>query len=339
MFPTDSLLVGLCTGSFAAAAVATSSCVADVVTAGVEAVIYAFRTALHSFRLAKDMETTSALQSWSTVVTLPNNEATDLIQQYVSDKRIPMRHRPFISAVSNSTLTISGPPAVRSEFLKTANIQPHILSIQSPFHASHLFVDEDVDEVLARNMNEIARVSKVRLPYLSSAGVLIEDSDFESIIRCAVQDTLREQIRLDKIVAVCAGLEFNPEITVLPCASTAAAHFTTHLNECQKSNATIDTILESPILPQTSNGSSQLGDSRIAVVGFSGRFPDAASNEELWELLHAGIDTHRTIPEDRFDWKAHYDPSGATRNTSRVKYGCFVKDPVCTLPQTHGLAS
>ena len=54
----------------------------------------------------------------------------------------------------------------------------------------------------------------------------------------------------------------------------------------------------------------------------------SSSNDELWELLRAGTDTHRTVPEDRFDWKAHYDASHATRNTSRVKYGCFVRDPV-----------
>lgn len=69
-------------------------------------------------------------------------------------------------------------------------------------------------------------------------------------------------------------------------------------------------------------------DSKIAIVGFSGRFPDAASNDEFWELLRSGKDTHRTIPKDRFDWEAHFDPSGATKNTSKVKYGCFVNEPV-----------
>ncbi|KAL2002415.1 hypothetical protein VTN02DRAFT_6839 [Thermoascus thermophilus] len=68
-------------------------------------------------------------------------------------------------------------------------------------------------------------------------------------------------------------------------------------------------------------------NSKIAIIGFSGRFPESASNEEFWELLHAGRDVHRTIPEDRFNWKTHFDPAGKKKNTSRVQYGCFIKEP------------
>ena len=328
MYPSETLLIGLCTGSFAAAAVATSSCVADVVSAGVEAVVYAFRTALHSFQLTRDLATTSALQSWSTVVTLPHHQVTDLIQQYVTTKRIPKRHGPFISAVGNSSLTISGPPVVVSDFLESSALQSHALPIQSPFHASHLFFDDDVNEILARPVKDIVRVSTLRLPYLSSTGEIIQNSTFESIIRRAVHDTLREQIRVDKIVAVCTSLQLHPQVTLQPCASSAAAHLAAQMNASEKSHIVVDDTLILPIENKTGARPGQFKDSKIAVIGFSGRFPDAASNEELWELLRAGIDTHRTIPEDRYDWKAHYDASGVTKNTSRVKYGCFIKNPV-----------
>ncbi|PVH92617.1 ketoacyl-synt-domain-containing protein [Periconia macrospinosa] len=68
-------------------------------------------------------------------------------------------------------------------------------------------------------------------------------------------------------------------------------------------------------------------DSKIAIVGFSGRFPEAASNDELWEVLKAARDCHRTIPEDRYDWEAHYDADGKKKNHSRIKFGCFINDP------------
>ncbi|GES64614.1 polyketide synthase [Aspergillus terreus] len=67
--------------------------------------------------------------------------------------------------------------------------------------------------------------------------------------------------------------------------------------------------------------------SKIAIVGYSGRFPSAASNEAFWELLRAGRDVHREIPRDRFDWETYYDPTGKRRNTSRVKYGCWIDEP------------
>lgn len=67
--------------------------------------------------------------------------------------------------------------------------------------------------------------------------------------------------------------------------------------------------------------------SRIAIVGYSGRFPSAASNEAFWELLEQGRDVHREIPADRFNWRTHFDETGKKTNTSRVKYGCFMDEP------------
>jgi naphtho-gamma-pyrone polyketide synthase len=62
-------------------------------------------------------------------------------------------------------------------------------------------------------------------------------------------------------------------------------------------------------------------------VGHSGRFPDAASTEKFWDLLHKGLDVHREIPKDRFDAQAHYDPTSKKRNTSRIQHGCFIEEP------------
>ena len=68
-------------------------------------------------------------------------------------------------------------------------------------------------------------------------------------------------------------------------------------------------------------------DSRMTVIGFSGRFSDAARNDELWDLLQFGKDTHRTSPEDCFGREAYCNDSVATKNTSKVGYGQFVKKP------------
>ena len=66
---------------------------------------------------------------------------------------------------------------------------------------------------------------------------------------------------------------------------------------------------------------------KIAVVGMSGRFPNADNLESLWTLLEQGLDVHRKVPPDRFDVDAHYDPTGKRKNTSHTPYGCFVKEP------------
>nr|ALP31880.1 polyketide synthase 20 [Diaporthe helianthi] len=77
----------------------------------------------------------------------------------------------------------------------------------------------------------------------------------------------------------------------------------------------------------TKTPSGRFVDSKIAIVGFSGRFPSADSNEAFWDLLRAGRDVHREIPPDRFNWKSHYDATGKAKNTSRVNYGCFIDEP------------
>jgi acyl transferase domain-containing protein len=71
----------------------------------------------------------------------------------------------------------------------------------------------------------------------------------------------------------------------------------------------------------------RLSQSKIAIVGMSGRFPDAASPGAFWDLLKQGLDVHREIPIDRFDAQAHYDPTGKRKNTSHTPFGCFIQDP------------
>ena len=65
----------------------------------------------------------------------------------------------------------------------------------------------------------------------------------------------------------------------------------------------------------------------LAIVGMAGRFPDSDSHEELWELLKAGLDVHRSVPEDRFEVSKYYDPESKTRNTSHTPFGCWIKEP------------
>ena len=66
---------------------------------------------------------------------------------------------------------------------------------------------------------------------------------------------------------------------------------------------------------------------KIAVVGMSGRFPNADDIESLWSLLEQGLDVHRRVPPDRFDIDAHYDPTGKKKNSSHTPYGCFINEP------------
>jgi polyketide synthase PksN len=55
----------------------------------------------------------------------------------------------------------------------------------------------------------------------------------------------------------------------------------------------------------------------IAIVGMSGRFPEARSIDELWQILAEGRDAVQEIPLERFDWREYYaEPSDAQDGAS-----------------------
>ncbi|RFU25044.1 hypothetical protein B7463_g11299, partial [Scytalidium lignicola] len=73
------------------------------------------------------------------------------------------------------------------------------------------------------------------------------------------------------------------------------------------------------------NKSSKL--SKLAIIGIVGRFPDASSHEELWELLERGLVVHREVPNNRFDAKTYTDVTEKSRNISHTPYGCWIANP------------
>ena len=87
-FPSDAntYLVGLCTGSFAAAAISTSQTLSELIPAGIEAVLAAFRTGLCSLELRDDIEGPSngTPRSWSAVVSASESQAAELLQNFSS---------------------------------------------------------------------------------------------------------------------------------------------------------------------------------------------------------------------------------------------------------------
>jgi naphtho-gamma-pyrone polyketide synthase len=91
---TKTYLLGLCTGSFAAAAISTSQTLSELLPAGIEAVLVAFRTALRSFEIRNDIESPlpGAPQSWSVVVSAQEDQMNDLIEAY-SLARVRLIHK------------------------------------------------------------------------------------------------------------------------------------------------------------------------------------------------------------------------------------------------------
>lgn len=62
----------------------------------------------------------------------------------------------------------------------------------------------------------------------------------------------------------------------------------------------------------------------IAMIGMGCRFPGAHNPDELWQLLRDGVDAIATIPSDRWDADAFYDPEPATPGKMNTRWGGFL---------------
>jgi polyketide synthase PksN len=62
----------------------------------------------------------------------------------------------------------------------------------------------------------------------------------------------------------------------------------------------------------------------IAVIGISGRYPQAQTPEQLWANLKEGRNCISAVPPERWNAEAFYDPSGTEPGKSRSKWGGFI---------------
>jgi polyketide synthase PksN len=68
-----------------------------------------------------------------------------------------------------------------------------------------------------------------------------------------------------------------------------------------------------PVAP----AAQQDNDEAIAIIGMSGRFPQARNVEEMWQILQEGCCAVTEIPDCRFDWRDYYgDPALDSRKTN-----------------------
>ncbi|MBR3772065.1 MAG: SDR family NAD(P)-dependent oxidoreductase [Clostridium sp.] len=64
----------------------------------------------------------------------------------------------------------------------------------------------------------------------------------------------------------------------------------------------------------------------VAIIGLSGRFPDAQNAEEFWSNLASGRNSIHEVPADRWDCEKYYDPNPHNMEKSHCKWGGFLRD-------------
>ncbi|KAB8239545.1 beta-ketoacyl synthase [Aspergillus alliaceus] len=337
--PHHTCLVGLCTGLLTAAAVGCCQSITDLIPLATHTILVAFRTGLFVADVRDRIEPqTGSPASWSVLVPgLGGDTALSVLGRYSKEKGLPTTSAPYISTYASAGVTLSGPPSALEDVLRSDYLLKNrslAIPIYAPYHASHLYGHKDIDNVL-RGTAGTGFASRQCQFRISSpiTGQAIDVDTFEALISHALNGILREPLQLERIVSslgeALATSSLTKGCTILPIATLAGQSFAAALKEHEVSDVTVDPCMNSSIAVRDdrTSTSGHLGHSKLAIIGYSGRFPDANSNDEFWQLLHEGRDVASTAPNNRWDVKTHVDPTLKRKNTMGTPYGCWLKDP------------
>ncbi|EMR86678.1 putative polyketide synthase protein [Botrytis cinerea BcDW1] len=355
--PSETCLVGLCTGLFAAAAIASSPSISQLIPIAVQVMLMSFRTGAYVAALANRLDSRPELpESWTYVVpAAQENEVNSILGDFHkenvrcnflilpvianSTKETPILNQAYISATTSKSIAISGPPStLKSLFASEAfQAKPVSIPVYGPYHAAHLRSSLNVEQILHlkdKKVRDVLGNLKTRFPVIScTTGTWYTEQEPELLLQAILLEMLTEPIIFNKILQGCVqkGKDFQGrECLIIPFGPTSAAKVLAAVLESQTE---LDITLRSPqsgnqqAAKQKTSMEVSPGKCKLAIVGMAGRFPDAASHEKLWELLENGLDVHREVPKDRFDVATHFDPTSKIRNTSHTPYGCWIENP------------
>lgn len=228
-------------------------------------------------------------------------------------------------------LTISGPPSVLEELVRLeqfAKLGAIKIPVHAPYHASHLYDEADLDSILEKTSSETCASYQVRIPVISSTtGEPTYTGTFVSLLRAVLREILLEPLRMDRIsegLASILSTSGTSHCKVTPVATKAGQGLVAALKKAGHMGIKLD---DGERDVKETGPTGRPGQSKIAIIGMSGRFPDAESPEAFWDILYQGLDVHKEAPASHWNVKTHVDPEGKKKNTSGTPYGCWLKDP------------
>ncbi|KAL8327543.1 hypothetical protein RB597_003732 [Gaeumannomyces tritici] len=333
-------LVGLCSGLFAASAIASTTSVSSLVPLAVQTVLMAFRTGSQVAALAERLEpSTDCSESWTYIVPGLTEEAAQAeISEFHSTQAISPASRAWVSATSTANCAISGPPSTLKAFRAASTYASKATSIPvyGPYHAAHLHRPADVESILQLDSPAVVDAfvnTKPRSKVMScESGTWLDVSSTKALFTSVVTEILTQPLRFRKVLDGCLqqARDFTGKASlIIPFGPTQhAATLANLLKENTELEVTLRQAAQISRESQTPIGNhGSTGRCKLAIVGMSGVFPDAADHEKLWDLLCKGLDVHREVPPERFPVATHVDPTGKAVNTSHTPYGCWIENP------------
>nr|POE56475.1 atrochrysone carboxylic acid synthase [Quercus suber] len=343
---TSSAMTALGVGLLSATALALGSVPSELPLAGADAVRLAFRLGVHVRTVSENLEARSSKpETWAYVVhNVDETTAQKELDIAQAREQLPITDRIFISAVSRTSVTLSGPPSklrelfnAKSRFFRNSRFIP-LPVYGGVCHAPHLYGKGDINKIVHGSPSTLSTLETSTKPYLSvystSTGAPYLAKTTAELWESIIAELLTKAIRWDDVIeGVGNTLRVNAasEVTVHCFGNSVPLN---DLTAWLASTLPGLSISSPNLVSHVLGSNSQLGQSRgtarssLAIVGMSCRLPGGAtSTEKFWELLEQGLDVSRKIPSDRFDIDTHYDPNGKELNKSMTQYGCFIDEP------------
>ena len=350
---SDTYLAGLGIGLLASTAVALSSEQVELPLTGADAVRLAFRMGIHVCSVSENLEARDLSEKPDTWAYVVHNVDPAAAQKELDAmhprEEVPETGKVFVSAISRTSVTVSGPPARLKALFNKSEFFRRSKFIELPVygglcHAPHIYGLQDTQTIVhgGSPLNTSRTTSRPVVPiYSTSTGEPYTARTAADLYECVISELLTKAICWDNVVR---GLLDQVKCTaaselgaVLHCFGNSIP-----LNDLQmalKDNVpdlkiSINNFIPwiSQVAPSnaTPRGTAQ---SKLAIVGMSCRLPGGATSpEKFWEILEKGLDVSRRIPADRFDIDTYYDPTGKKRleGTRGCVWAC------CCLPVSAG---
>jgi acyl transferase domain-containing protein/acyl carrier protein/SAM-dependent methyltransferase len=81
-----------------------------------------------------------------------------------------------------------------------------------------------------------------------------------------------------------------------------------------------------PVNTKSIGPSSSYNIQDIAIIGLSGRYPEANNVNLFWNNLKKGINCIKEIPKERWDWRKYFCEEKGKRGSIYTKWGGFIED-------------
>ncbi len=192
---------------------------------------------------------------------------------------------------------------------------------------------EKTEEYLRRELSELLKVPSHRIDPRAA----LEDYGIDSMLAMKLTN------QLEKTFGSLSKTLFFEYQTIRELAEYFTAHHAPRLTSVLTPTAPEAASAVPAVAPEVSSVSTKLVSGRrssrrrrgapgtkpdaepIAIIGLSGRYPEAVNIETYWDNLRDGKDCITEVPKERWDWREYYSADRTAVGHHYSKWGGFIE--------------